>query len=328
MARMGQDPPSGDDLRADPDVPEGVRYDPDLAVHEPARVPSRPIEPSRRRSPLLLFAGGLLTLSLVVYVLFGVIADEAKTSSDYLSEISLRPGSAWQTAFELSRMIEREDAARRDPQFVPRLVALFERSGDRDPRLRRYLALTMRQMRDPATVGALIGALEDDDALTRLYAAEALGAIGDPRAVPALVRLLSSPDADLRKVTAHALGAVDDDAALAALRLALNDPVVDVAWNAALSLARRGDAAGLPLLSRMLDRAYLDGVTRSDESGERRGMTEIQKEQAMINAVHGLTLLREGAPLETIRSLGRSDPSLRVRQAALESLSSLDAPSR
>jgi len=47
------------DLRSDPDVPGGIRYDPDLAVHEPAVAPGEPPPPSRRRSPLLLFPIGL-----------------------------------------------------------------------------------------------------------------------------------------------------------------------------------------------------------------------------------------------------------------------------
>ncbi len=324
---MGHEPPADDnDLRSDPDVPEGVYYDPDLAVHEPARVPDQPFEPSRRRSPLLLFVGGILGLTLGVYVLFGLIADERKTSSDYLDEIRLRSGSAWQVAFELSRMIGREDSAQRDPGFTPRLLNLFERSADADPRLRRYLALTLRELRDPSSVEALIGAIDDEDLQTRLYAIEALGAIGDPRALPALLPLIAAPESDIRKVTAHALGSIDDPESRTNLRRALNDPVVDVAWNAALSLARLGDPEGAPLLARMLDRAYLRGVTRADEGGVPRRMTETQIQQAMINALHGLVRLEDRSHLEKIRTIAASDPDLRVRQAALQALDALSPP--
>ena len=320
---IGHEPPAEDDMRSDPDVPEGVYYDPDLAVHEPARVPDHPLEPSRRRSPLLLFVGGIAGLTLLVYVLFGLIADERKTSSDYLDEIRLRSGSAWQVAFELSRMIGREKSARRDPGFTPRLLRLFERSADEDPRLRRYLTLTLRELGDPSSVEALLGALDDEDLQTRLYAIEALGAIGDRRALPALLPLVAAPEPDIRKVIAHAIGSMDGAESRSALRRSLNDPIVDVAWNAALSLARLGDPEGAPLLARMLDREYLRGVTRPDEGGVPRRMTEGQIRQAMINALHGLVRLEDRSYLEAIRALAVSDPDLRVRQAALQTLDAL-----
>jgi hypothetical protein len=117
MTSMAPQPPPDDDLRSDPDVPEGVRYDPDLAVHEPMQVPERPPDPSRRRTALLLFPFGLLALSLGVYVLFGLIAEEGKTAADYLDDIRLHPGSGWQAALELSRLVSHEDAALRDPRL-------------------------------------------------------------------------------------------------------------------------------------------------------------------------------------------------------------------
>lgn len=323
---MGHEPPADEDLQTDPDIPEGIYYDPDLAVHEPARVPEHPLEPSRRRSPLLLFVVGILGLTLGVYVLFGLIADEDKTSSEYLDEIGMRSGSAWQVAFELSRMIGREDPARRDPSFIPRLLNLFERSIDADLRLRRYLTLTLRELRDPSSVEALLSALDDDDLQTRLYAVEALGAIADPRALATLLPLVGAPEPDLRKVAAHALGSMDGTETRSALRGALNDPIIDVAWNAALSLARIGDPEGAPLLARMLDRDYLRGVTRADEEGVPRRMTERQIRQAMINALHGLVRLEDRSRLETIRMVAGSDPDLQVRQAALQALDALSPP--
>lgn len=322
-------PPPGDDLRSDRDVPEGIRYDPDLAVHEPMRPPDAPIAPSRRRSPLLVLALALPALAIVVYALFGLIANEGKSSADYLDEIRLRRGAAWQAAFELSRLLPVEDPSRRDPGFVPRLLAAFESGRDDDPRLRRYLALALRELRDPRATGPLLAALDDSDLLTRIYAAWALGAIGDPRAAAGLVPLLEDEEADLRKVAAFALGSLRDWGAAAAragpaLRAALNDPVEDVAWNAALALARRGDAAGLPLLRRMLDRAYLDRVRRPDENGIPHPLTEPQKDEAIKNALISVARLGDRASLETIRALRDADPSLNVRQAATETLATLE----
>lgn len=327
-------PPPGDDLRSDRDVPEDIRYDPDLAVHEPMQPPDSPIAPSRGRSPLLVLALALPVLAIVVYVLFGLIANEGKSSADYLDEIRMRRGAAWQAAFELSRLLPVEDPSRRDASFVPRLLSAFESGRDDDPRLRRYLALALRELRDPRATDPLLAALGDPDLLTRIYAAWALGEIGDPRAAEGLVPLLEDDEADLRKVAAFALGGLRDwgaagDRAAPALRAALNDPIEDVAWNAALALARRGDAAGLPLLRRMLDRAYLAGVRRPDENGMLRPLTEPQKDEAILNALISLARLGDRGSLETVRGLRDADPSLNVRQAAAETLATLErAPER
>jgi hypothetical protein len=317
--------PRGDDLRADPDVPRDIRYDPDLAVHEPMEVPAEPVVPSRRRSPLVLFVLGAAGLAFLVYALFGLIASEGKTSADYLADIRLRPGGAWQAAFELSRLVAREPPARRDPGFTPRLLALFEEARGGDPRLRRYLALALKELRDPRSLDALVAAVRDDpDVETRLYAAWALGLLGDPRARPALEPLLESHEPDLRKIAVFAIGRLDGAPGTAEiLAPMIHDPVEDVAWNAALALARHGDRRGLALLRRMLDRSYLDRVTRPDEQGVPRRLTEAQKEEAMLTALGSLARLGDASDRAPVRRLQETDPNLRVRQAARETLASL-----
>ncbi len=313
-----------DDLRSDTDLPPGIRYDPDLAVHEPAMPPADPGPPSRRLSPLLLFPLGLAALALLVYALFGLVASEDRRSRDYLEEIRLNRGAAWQSAYELSRLLPGEAAATRDARFATDLLGLFEEARGADPRVRRYLALSLGELRDPRAVTALAGALADADVETRLYAAWGLGAIGDQRGVAALLPLLEDPEADLRKVAAYALGSLGGPDAAAGLRPLLNDPVDDVAWNAALGLARLGDPTGAPLIARMLDRSYLASVRRPDADGRPRPLSPGQMEEAMLNALKAAPLLGERAPLEAIGALRDGDPSLRVRQAALEALTMLD----
>jgi len=316
------------DLRSDRDVPSEIHYDPDLAVHEPAEVPVEIPPPSRRRSPLLLFPLGLAALAVVVYIVFGLIASEGKSPSDYLNEIRLRRADAWEPAFRLSRLLAGNDPVNLDPRFVPDLITVFQSAGDDDPRLRRYLALSLGEVRDPRAVEPLVQSLQDPDVQTAIYAAWALGTIGDARASPALVPLLEHEDPGLRKIGAYALATLDDPGSIAPLRGLLHDPVEDVAWNAALSLARRGDRAGLPLLLRMLDRAYLDSVRREDESGRPRALTEEQKEDAIRNALRSLVLLRDTDHLDLVRAIRESDPSLQVRQAAFESLAVLQPSGR
>ncbi len=314
------EPGDGEDLRSDPDVPAEIRYDPDLAVHEPSEIPAHPIAPSRRSSPLILFAVAAAVLCAVVYVIFGLITREGRTSTDLLNEIRMGHGGAWQAAFELSRLLPTENPGLRGERFAPDLVAVFERSRTEDPRLRRYLALSLGELGDPRAVDSLTAALADPDPDARLYAVWALGAIGDRRAASPLIPLLESEDPGVRKVAAYALGAMAAGEAAAPLRGLLSDPVEDVAWNAALALARLGDGTGLPLLTRMLDRRYLDGVKQADSSGRAIPLSEKLKEEAMINAMRSIARLGDRTRLPALRTMRDTDPSLRVRQAAMEAI--------
>lgn len=332
-APPGSEPPggpegAGGDLRADPDVPADIRYDPDLAVHEPMETAPAPVQPGRRRSPLLLFAGGLLGLSAVIYALFGLIARESRTSSDYLNEIRVGRDEAWRAAYELSRLIPLEDPRRRDPSLGRQMVSLLDQARGQDARLRRYLVLSLGELGDAIAADALIGALEDSDVETRLYAAWGLAAIGERRAGPAVGLLLGDPDPGVRKMAAYALGALGDPSQVPPLRAALNDPADEVAWNAALGLARLGDAGGLPLIGRMLDRAYLDARTHLDAAGRPRPIGDDRKQELMINALRAIALLGDRSHLAAVRALAGSDPDPRVRQAAIETLERIGGPSR
>jgi HEAT repeat protein len=320
---MPDDDARGDDLRVDRDLPAGIRYDADLAVHEPAAPPPGPLVPSRKRWPIVLIPFGILALSLAIYVLFGLVAREGMRSSDYLEQIRLRRSGGWQAAFELSRLIPIEDARQRNERFVPELLSLFETSRGEDPRLRAYLALCLGELRDPRGIDPLLAALRDDDLQTRIYAVWSLGAIGDSRAAPPLLPLLSSEESDLRKIAAYSLGSMEAPEAAPALRALLNDPVEDVAWNAALALARQRDAGGLPLLLRMLDRPYLEAVRRPDEAGRPRPLTDHQKEEAILNALRSIARLGDREHLVLLRRTRDHDPSLRVRQAAIETLAAI-----
>jgi HEAT repeat protein len=314
------DHPTPDDGGVDRDTPEGVRYDPDLAVHEPMEVPAAPIEPGRHRSPLIAVLVGVGVLSFGVYLLFGLIAREGRSPSDYLDEVRRHREGSWQAALDLSRVVPTLAPADLDPSLGRRTLAAFQQAADDDPRVRRYLALALGEMRVRPAVDALVGALHEADLQTRLYAAWALGAIGEARAVQGLAPLLQSDEADLRETAAYALGAIGAPEAAAALRPLLNDPVQDVAWNAALALARLGDRSGLPLIGRMLDRGYLDAIRREDEAGAPRPMSDAQKEEALLNALTAIRLLRDGGHAALVRKLRDGDPSLRVRQAAAETL--------
>jgi HEAT repeat protein len=204
-------------------------------------------------------------------------------------------------------LIADPDALESEPGVKAELMTLFRDSEDEE--MRRYLALVLGYSRAPEAVPLLVEALDDEDSQLRIYALWGLGALGDPSALEPLTAALSDGDAGIRKTAAFALGELGSREAQGDLERLLEDPVADVRWNAALSLARMGNAAAVPVLERMLDRQLLAQVP---------DITAEQQEDAMISAVEALTVLRGEAALPTLRPLEESDPSLKVRQAAIE----------
>jgi HEAT repeat protein len=292
-------------------------------------VPIEALAAPRQTVPFLVLQFFIFPLAIVgvcvaVFVIFGLIAGESKGAHDFLTEV--RTGGAtrrWQAAFELSKVLQAgKDPALADPKFRAELVKLFQEAKNDDPRVRRYLALAMGRLGDPAAVPVLLEALHDEgtegrpvDPETRVYALWALGAIGDPAALPELRARAKDEDAGLRKTAIHALGGLPGDDVRATLLAGLEDGVEDVRWNAALALARRGETAAVPVLLLMTDRAHLEAVT---------GLTGEQREQVMLEAVASAAGLPSPELLAALERLRDHDPSLKVREAARKALDGLD----
>jgi HEAT repeat protein len=261
-----------------------------------------------------------VAVCVAVFVIFGLIASDRKTPRDYLAEVRTGGGlfdvKRWQAAFALANALGSEkDLARKDPQFAEDLVKLFEDSSDDDPRVRRYLALSMGRLGDHRVVPALRKVLQEDqagrDAETLIYSIWALGTLGDPATEPDLLRLAESDDAGIRKAAVHSLGVFPSAEARSALVKALGDPVEDVRWNAAVALGRRRDPAATPMLLRMLDRAHLATVP---------GITPEQQETALLEAVTAAGASGDAALRPALESLRQKDPSLKLREAARKAL--------
>jgi HEAT repeat protein len=291
-----------------------------------SEVPAPPPEPEpepeqRQTTPFLVlqffvFPMAIVAACVAVFVIFGLISSDAKTARDHLADVRRGGGmfgvKRWQAAFAFASALDSEkEQAKRDPELVKETLALFEESKNDDPRVRRYLALALGRMRDPAAVPVLLSVVSnpqgDPDGETVVHAVLALGAIGDPAAVPELIALASHTDPGLRKVALHALRTFDREDARAALRRALADPVADVRWNAALGLARWRDPAAAPVLAQMLDRAQLAGVP---------DLTPDQADDAVLEAVHGAALLGDASLRPVLERLRDADPDLKVREAA------------
>ncbi len=275
-----------------------------------------PAEPTGD-GPLRTFVGlffvplMVVLLCVAVFIGFGWIAYDHQTTSDYLNDLrsGWRPRRA-QAAYELSKILVADPSALADdPGARAELRSMFEQADKGE--MKRYLALVLGYTQDYESTPLLIAAATEEDSETRIYALMALGSLGDPAALPTLTAALEDADPGIRKTAAHALGELGEVAAVASLEPLLADPVADVRWNAALSVSRLGSEAGLPVLLEMVDRESLRQVP---------GITPAQAEEAMVGAIVALGFTGASDARPTLEVLAAEDPSLKVRQAALEAL--------
>jgi hypothetical protein len=260
-----------------------------------------------------LFPLIIIAICIGIFLLFGYLTYEQKTAQEYLREV--QTGSElccrWQAAYELSNMMSSQKEKLRNSDFVLDLVRVYQGSRDSDPRVRRYLALTMGNLGDPRAVPALVDGLGDAQLENQIYSLWALGSIGDTSATPEIIKKMGSSEPSLRRTSAYVLGVLKDQRGLYPLQVLLNDPVEDVRWNAAMALAQMNDASGAALLMKLTERSHLDTLT---------GMTAEQKNELLISAVKCLGLLKFQPAQGRIAALSRNDPDLGVRDASLEAL--------
>lgn len=261
-----------------------------------------------------LFPLIIIAICIGIFLLFGYLTYEQKTPQEYLNDV--RTGSElccrWQSAYELSNIISSRKEKLRNTDFVNDLIKVYKGSRE-DPRVRRYLALTMGHLGDTRAVPALIEGLSDADPENQMNNLLALGTIADRSATAAVVERLTSNDPSIRKMSAFVLSAIKDPAANRDLKVALNDSSDEVRWYAAIALAQLHDAAGVEVLMKLLDRGYLDQL---------QGFASQQKSQLVINAVKCLGLLKFEPAKDRILALSQGDPDLAVRDASLEALKS------
>lgn len=296
---------------------------PGAAPHEPLEESSSPdslasaTPAGRLLVQFFLIPAFVVGVAVFVFWLFGTLAADRKTPAELLSDV--RTGSRnqrWQAAFELTKRLPALTDPAEKAAFSAASMKAFEGADADDPRVRRYLTLVLGRIGDPKSVPLLESALMDKDAETRLYALWALALVGDPKSAPKVRPFLESEDPGVRKTAAFAAGRMEDGEAVSALKRLLLDAVLDVRWNAALALATLDDASGKDVLAGMCDRAALRKAP---------GLSAEQQEDALLNGLRGLTLLKDPAARTLGARMADSDPSLRVRREAKKIL---EAPPR
>src|SRR3989441_10730035 len=172
-----------------------------------------------------LFPLIIIAICVGIFLLFGYLTYEQKTAREYLNDV--KTGSdiccRWQAAYELSNIISSQKERLRNTNFVNDLIKVYQSSRGEDPRVRRYLALTMGHLGDPRAVPALLEGLNDNDIDNQIYNMWALGSIGDSAAGLDIAKKLDAQDPAIRRTAAYVLGALKDPRAIHALKIALND---------------------------------------------------------------------------------------------------------
>src|SRR5262249_43506772 len=149
-----------------------------------------------------LFPLIIIAICIGIFLLFGYLTYEQKTAQEYLNDV--RTGSElccrWQSAYELSNIISSQKEKLRNTDFVNDLIKVYEGSRERDPQVRRYLALTMGHLGDPRAVPALIEGLNDTDPKSQMNTLLTLNSIRDKSATPSIVQRLNSDDPTIHKM--------------------------------------------------------------------------------------------------------------------------------
>jgi hypothetical protein len=247
-----------------------------------------------------------LALAGCIIFFFGFLSFDATSPRELLDEIRTSTGERRAlAAFELSRLQRLDFPEGGEPAFVTEALRTFEEEKDRDPRIRRALALVLGRTGDPRAVPGLVGALADSDVETQIYSIWALGALGDTSAAGSIDSKLQHEDPAIRKMAAFSLGQIGNPDSIPALRIALQDSVPDVTWNAAVALARMGDRSGLPVLLPLL-------LSR----GAPGGLTVQQGEDLKINIIRSFRRLGGAEVAQALGKAAEVDPSARVRGEA------------
>ncbi len=308
-------PPAEDTPRPELEQPE--REETELIHPDPLADPEEDEEedesPSALRTFMGLFVVPLLVVlaCVIVFIGFGWIAYDQNSSQDYINDLThwSKPRRS-QAAYELAKILVADPAALDEPPGLKAQVReIFAAAENED--MKHYLALVLGYTRDPEAVPQLLETLQGEDDELKIYSLWALGTMGDERALEPMMEAAASRDAGIRKTAAFALGELGRPEALPRLEVLVEDTVADVRWNAALAMARLGSDGGLAVLEEMLDRDLVAQVP---------GITPEQQEDAMIEAVKALAAIEGPAVAELLERLSESDPSLKVRQAAMEAL--------
>ena len=195
----------------------------------------------------------------VFFLLFNFITYETKDPSELLNQVKI--GSAtkrWQSAFELSKVLNDPERVPEDPSFKNQMVSAYQHSINDDPLVRSYLAIAMGVSRDNFYEDELLVGLDDENRESRLAAIQSIGMVGSSKCTRKLQNIVLRSDyQDERLAATMSLGFIGDPKTIPTLVNLLEDNEPNIRWDAAIGLAKMGNESCIPVLANLMDREYL-----------------------------------------------------------------------
>tara|TARA_Y100001968_G_C19228038_1_gene653068 strand:+ start:50 stop:844 length:795 start_codon:yes stop_codon:yes gene_type:complete len=249
----------------------------------------------------------------VFFLLFNFITYETKDPSELLNQVKI--GSAtkrWQSAFELSKVLNDPDRVPEDPSFKNQMISAYRHSINDDPLVRSYLAIAMGVSRDNFYEDELLIGLKDENRESRLAAIQAIGMVGSIKSSEKLQKIVTKSDyQDERLAATMSIGFIGDPNTIPTLINLLDDNEPNIRWDAAIGLAKMGNESCIPILANLMDRDYL--MTFPELNYE-----EISK--VMLIAIEVSNNLASPTFESRLNDLSKLDENLKIRNAAIKAL--------
>lgn len=323
-----------DDSASPPPVPEGGG-EPRLDEEPSTEVPGSWLAALPQ---FFVFPAILVATLLGIYLLLrGLAGAEPDSSSDLMADLrSAGPHARWQVLHSMADGLNRGTL---DLAEVPSAdlrgmyVNLTATSEDAERgAMQHYLLQILGHKRDPELTPLLLTAAADEDVEVRKSALAALGLAKDPAALELILERLRQGEDDERLLALGALGNLSTPEALDGLATQLEVADSIIARNAALLLAAHGDERAEPFVRFMLDRGSYQGdpalaspLRAQLDEGSRTSVVDAATEQFLVLACKAAADLGSDAAVPALQVLRETDPSLKVKSAALDALHDLGA---
>ena len=249
----------------------------------------------------------------VFFLLFRFITYETTDASELLNQVKI--GSAtkrWQSAYELSKVLNDPDAVPFDLSFKNQMVSAYDHAINDDPLVRAYLAIAMGATGDQYYGDKLVLGLNDESRESRLAAIQAVGMVKEQSAISRLSEIIKSSDfQDERLAATMSLGFIGNSKSIPLLNSLLDDDEPNIRWDAAIGLAKMGEDSSIPTIQNLMDRNYLSTFPELDQN-------EVTK--VILTAIETTTIIVDQRFEPLLETLASSDENLKVRNAAIKTL--------
>lgn len=256
---------------------------------------------------LFIVPAVIVLVALGIFFLGTMALQHPKTAEQYLEELkSDNTSRRWQSAYELSRMLNQNENIQFDQTLRVQLVQVFGGAKNDDPRLREYLALVLGRLKEKSAVSVLSSAVHDDSTDVKIYSLWALGNIEDPQGGEAALGALSDTDETVQRMAVGALSAMRYEPAKFALEKNLESSNQALRYDSAVALARIKDEKAVPTLLEMMN---------LKPSGKLEDDQIIQS--AKITAIEGAQELPDAVLKAKVVDLSKNESDIKVREEAL-----------